>query len=59
MRKRILEIIEIGLDDDIPSKIYDTGMMVIIIISIIPLAFKSHAVWMDVIDGISITVFIY
>lgn len=58
MRKRILEIIEIGLDDDIPSKIYDTGMMVIIIISIIPLAFKSHAVWMDVIDGISITVFI-
>lgn len=58
MRKRILEIIEIGLDDDTPSKIYDAGMMMIILASILPLAFKSHAIWMDVVDGISVTVFI-
>lgn len=57
MRKRILEILEIGLDNDTLSKIYDAGMMVIILISIFPLAFKSHAVWMDIVDGISVTVF--
>ena len=58
MRKRILEIVEIGSDNDTPSKIYDAGMMVIILASIFPLAFKSHAAWMDVVDGISVTVFI-
>lgn len=58
MRKRILEIIEIGLEDDTPSKIYDAGMMVIILASIFPLAFTTHAPWMDIIEVISITVFI-
>lgn len=58
MRKRTLEIIEIGADNDIPSKIYDVAMMVIILASIFPLAFKSHAAWMDIVDIISVTVFI-
>lgn len=58
MRKRILEIIEIGAENDTASKIYDAGMMVIIFASIFPLAFKSHAAWMDVVDSISLLVFI-
>lgn len=58
MRKRILEIIEIGAENDTASKIYDMGMMAIILASIFPLAFKSHAAWMDVVDSISLLVFI-
>ena len=58
MRKRVLEIIEIGVENDTLSKIYDAGMMVIILISIFPLVFKTHAAWMDIVDGISVTIFI-
>ncbi len=41
MRKRIFEIIEIATDDDTTSAIYDAVMLVTIIISMIPLAFKQ------------------
>lgn len=58
MRKRILEIIEIGAENDTLSKIYDAGMMVIILASILPLVFKTHATWMNIVDAISVTVFI-
>lgn len=42
MRKRIFEIIELSHDGDRASTIYDFGMMAIIIISLIPLAFKAE-----------------
>lgn len=41
MRKRIYEIIEVSQDNDRASMAYDILMMVSIVISIIPLAFKT------------------
>lgn len=41
MRKRIYEIIEIANDGNHASAIYDSGMMFLIIASLIPLAFKE------------------
>ena len=41
MRKRLYEIIELSQDNDRVSSIYDILMMLAIIISIIPLAFKQ------------------
>ena len=41
MRKRIFEIIEVSQDNDKASTIYDIGMMLAIVISIIPLALKE------------------
>ncbi len=41
MRKRLYEIIELSQDNDCASSVYDILMMVAIIISIIPLAFKQ------------------
>ena len=42
MRKRIFEVIEVACDNDIISKIYDFGMMVVIILSLIPIAAKNN-----------------
>ena len=42
MRKRIFEIIELSRDGDRASAIYDFGMMAVIIISLVPLAFKTE-----------------
>lgn len=39
MRKRIYEIIELPSEDDIPSKIYELFMIIIILLSMIPLMF--------------------
>ena len=41
MRRRLFEIIELSDDDDRPGIIYDAIMLIAIIISIIPLAFKE------------------
>ena len=58
MRKRIFEIIEVANDDDRASDIYDSVMLVLIIISIIPLAFKAHYRAFDITDFITTLVFI-
>ena len=42
MRKRIFQIIEIAKDGDTISKIYDIFMLIIIIISMIPIAMKDN-----------------
>lgn len=42
MRKRIFEIIEVAEDDDILSKVYDVFMMIVIVVSLIPIASKSE-----------------
>ena len=58
-RKRLFEIIEVGDDSDRLSCFYDVFMMIAIIISIIPLAFKtSHPVF-NVIDRITVIIFIF
>ncbi len=58
MRKRIYEIIEVGEDGDCISKIYDFCMMIVIVISLIPLAFKEENVIFNMIDGITVVIFI-
>ena len=40
MRKRIYEIIEVADEEDKLSAIYDSFMMLVIVTSLIPLAFK-------------------
>ena len=58
-RKRLFEIIEVGDDSDRLSCFYDVFMMIAIIVSIIPLAFKtSHPVF-NVIDRITVIIFIF
>lgn len=50
MRRRIYEIIEVSRDGSTASAIYDYTMMIAIIVSLIPLAFKHTTplfVWLD------------
>lgn len=42
MRRRIYEIIEVSEDGDSLSKVYDIFMMMCIIASLVPLAFKEQ-----------------
>lgn len=58
MRKRIFEIIEVADENDKVSNIYDIGMMVTIIVSLIPLAFKSTNVIFEWVDYITVAIFI-
>ena len=58
MRKRIFEIIEIAEDYDKLSQIYDWFMMAVIIASIIPLAFHSSNSLFNIIDKITVVIFI-
>ena len=58
MRKRIFEIIELSHDNDTFSKIYDVFMMVIILLSIIPLAFKEQPSIFIYIENITVIIFI-
>ena len=41
MRKRIFEVIEVAYEGDRLSDIYDSFMLLTIIVSIVPLAFKE------------------
>lgn len=50
MRKRIFEIIEASKDGDRQSAIYDGAMLVLIIVSLIPLAFKTEYYVLTVLD---------
>lgn len=58
MRRRIYEIIEPSSDGDKISKVYDVLMMLTIVISLIPLAFKETNTIFLWIDRISAAVFI-
>ena len=58
MRKRLYEIIERPKDNDLVSKIYDLAMMFIIFTSLIPLAFKTEWYAFQILDKISVSVFI-
>ena len=50
MRKRIFEIIELSQGDDRASSIYDSAMMALIVVSLIPLAFKAEYPVLAVLD---------
>ena len=58
MRKRVFKIVEVGNDNDLYSKIYDISMIFIIIISIIPLAFKTQNTLFTYIDKLTCLLFI-
>lgn len=58
IRKKIYEIIHISDGNNTLSKIYDTFMMCIIILSIIPLAFKKQYVWLTIIEIITVIFYI-
>lgn len=58
MRKRIFEIIELSHDNDALSKIYDVFMMVTILLSIIPLAFKDQPSFFVYIENITVIIFV-
>lgn len=57
-RKRLFEIIETAKESDRVSNIYDIFMMVTIVVSIIPLAFKEEFPVFVIIDKIAVVVFI-
>ncbi len=56
-RKRIFQIIEKAEDHDVPSAIYDHFMIVAIIISLIPLAFKSNSLLFDIIEKTTVSLY--
>ena len=57
-RKRIYEIIEKSEGHDKLGSIYDFSMVIIIVISLIPLAFKENNTFFNVLDRISVLIFI-
>ena len=58
MRKRIYEIIEVSDGKNILSSIYDLFMIIAIIASLIPLAFKTEYLTFKVVDKICVIIFI-
>ena len=58
MRKRIYEIIEKSNGKDIISSIYDYLMIVVIVVSLVPLAFKSDTRVFVIMDKVCVTIFI-
>ncbi len=58
MRERIYQIIEPSNDDDRASKCYDVLMMITIVVSLVPLAFKGTNTLFQWIDYISAGIFI-
>ncbi|MBQ3859471.1 MAG: ion transporter [Clostridia bacterium] len=57
-RKRIFEIIETSKDGDRVSTGYDIFMMVVIVVSLIPLAFKTETTFFFVLDKICAVIYI-
>lgn len=57
-RKRIFEIIEKSKGGDYLSSFYDYGMIIIIILSLVPLAFKDDTPALIAIDKITVGIFI-
>ncbi len=58
MRRRIFEIVEVAGDDDKLSKVYDAGMLIVIVASLLPIALKNTNSWVGIIDIITTVIFI-
>lgn len=58
MRQRIYKIVELSDGSNTWSTIYDYSMVLVIIASIIPLAFKQDSMVFTIIDKIAVTIFI-
>lgn len=57
-RKRIYEVIEAAIDGDKLSSIYDSFILITVVVSLIPLAFKEQTPLFIAIDKITVAVFI-
>ena len=58
MRKRIYEVIEVAKENDKVSHIYDLGMIVVIIMSLVPLLFKTETTLLYIMDKVTVCIFI-
>lgn len=58
MRKKIYGIIGMADENDFYSKLYNSFMLVVIVVSLIPLAFKTDNIWFKTIDKVCVTIFI-
>ena len=58
MRKRLFEIIEVAGAGDRASAFYDAFMMVLIVFSLVPLAFKTENAVLSTIDRTCACVFV-
>ena len=58
LRRRIYEIIEVANEGDKASRVYDCVMIVVILVSLIPLAIKDTGTWGDVVDKICVAIFV-
>ncbi len=58
MRQKIYNIIEKGNSDNKWSMLYDSGMLITIIVSLVPLAFKKQTDFFFIIDKVTVGVFI-
>lgn len=58
MRKRIFQVIEVAAENDKISKVYDVTMIIVIIASLFPLAFKVQTDVLRLIDNICVIIFI-
>lgn len=57
-RKRLFEIIEIAEDGDKFSNAYDAFMMLTILVSIVPLTFKTQYLAFNITDKVTVAIFI-
>lgn len=58
MRKRLYEVLEKSEGDDTLSRVYDTFMIIVIVLSLIPLAFKEDNIVFIIIDKVAMVIFI-
>ena len=56
-RKRIFSVIEKSDGNDLWSSVYDYAMIVLIVASLVPLAFKSDALGFRIVDAVCVAVF--
>lgn len=57
-RKRIFEIIEKSDGKDWISSVYDISMIIVIVVSLLPLAFKTDTPFLQITDKITVAIFI-
>jgi voltage-gated potassium channel len=58
MRKRCFQIIEAAEDRDVISRIYDIGMMVVIVLSLIPITIKNPDTRIRMLDYVTTGIFL-
>ncbi|MBQ8138396.1 MAG: ion transporter [Lachnospiraceae bacterium] len=58
MRKRIFQIIEVAGENDILSRVYDVTMMIVIVLSLVPIALKSTSGGLGILETVTTVIFV-